>query len=384
MKVLVAVNEFKGSLSSAEIGKIISNKLNNNYKNIITYTQVVADGGDGFLILFKGFTNNKFRTVNAALQECDVNYLLNEERKEAVIEVAEVIGIKQLKDEQKDPFKTTTTGLGKLIVFLLEKGIEHFIIGLGGSATNDCGIGMLSELGIKFIDKKGQLCRRGINDLSKIDVIDNKNINSKLTKARFSIISDVSNPLIGRNGATYIFSKQKGLDENKFAEVDKYVENFSNKVNLVTGKNNTFTEGSGAAGGLGYAFMSFCNATIQSGSEFMINYLGLEKIIRDVDVIITGEGKLDKQSYMGKAPIEIARIAKRFNKKVIFLAGSILDDELSELNEDDKKLIDASFSIQRKFAPLNIAMDKHVSKQNIENTIVQIFNILEFNNGQKE
>ena len=381
MKVLVAVNEFKGSLSSAEIGKIISNKLNNNYKNIIAYTQVVADGGDGFLTLFKGFTNNKFRTVNAALQECDVNYLLNEERKEAVIEVAEVIGIKQLKDEQKDPFKTTTIGLGKLIVFLLEKGIEHFIIGLGGSATNGCGIGMLSELGIKFIDEQGQLCRRGINDLSKIDVIDNKNINSKLTKARFSIISDVSNPLIGRNGATYIFSKQKGLDENKFAEVDKYVENFSNKVNLATGKNNTFIEGSGAAGGLGYAFMSFCNATIESGSEFMINYLELEKIIRDVDVVITGEGKLDKQSYMGKAPIEIARIAKRFNKKVIFLAGSILDEDLSELNEDDKKLIDASFSIQRKFTPLNIAMDKHISKQNIENTIVQIFNILEFNNG---
>lgn len=381
MKVLVAVNEFKGSLSSVEIGKIISNKLNNNYKNIIAYTQVVADGGDGFLTLFKGFTNNKFRTVNAALQECDVNYLLNEERKEAVIEVAEVIGIKQLKDEQKDPFKTTTIGLGKLIVFLLEKGIEHFIIGLGGSATNDCGIGMLSELGIKFIDEQGQLCRRGINDLSKIDVIDNKNINSKLTKARFSIISDVSNPLIGRNGATYIFSKQKGLDENKFAEVDKYVENFSNKVNLATGKNNTFIEGSGAAGGLGYAFMSFCNATIESGSEFMINYLELEKIIRDVDVVITGEGKLDKQSYMGKAPIEIARIAKRFNKKVIFLAGSILDEDLSELNEDDKKLIDASFSIQRKFTPLNIAMDKHISKQNIENTIVQIFNILEFNNG---
>ena len=381
MKVLVAVNEFKGSLSSAEIGKIISNKLNNNYKNIITYTQVVADGGDGFLTLFKGFTNNKFRTVNAALQECDVNYLFNKERKEAVIEVAEVIGIKQLKDEQKDPFKTTTTGLGQLIVFLLEKGIEHFIIGLGGSATNDCGIGMLSELGIKFVDEQGQLCRRGINDLGKIDVIDNKNINSKLTKARFSIISDVSNPLIGKNGATYIFSKQKGLDENKFAEVDKYIEKFSNKVNLATGKNNTFIEGSGAAGGLGYAFMSFCNATIQSGSEFMINYLGLEKIIQDVDVVITGEGKLDKQSYMGKAPIEIARIAKRFNKKVIFLAGNILDDELFELNEDDKKLIDASFSIQRKFTSLNIAMDKHISKQNIENTIVQIFNILEFNNG---
>lgn len=380
MKVLVAVNEFKGSLSSAEIGKIISNKLNNNYKNIITYTQVVADGGDGFLTLFNGFEKMKFKTINAARQECEVNYLLDARRKEAVIEVAEVIGIKQLKDEQKDPFKTTTTGLGKLIVFLLDKGVEHFIIGLGGSATNDCGIGMLSELGVKFIDEKGHLCKCGISDLRKIDIIDIKNINSKLSKAKFSIISDVSNPLIGKNGATYIFSKQKGLDENKFAEVDKYIENFSNKVNLVTGKNNTFTDGSGAAGGLGYAFMSFCNATIQSGSEFMINYLELDKIIRDMDIIITGEGKLDKQSYMGKAPIEIARIAKRFNKKVIFLAGNILDDELSELNEDDKKLIDASFSIQREFTSLNIAMDRRISKQNIENTIVQIFNILEFNN----
>ena len=381
MKVLVAVNEFKGSLTTLEIGEIISDKLKSNYDNISSMVQPIADGGDGFLSIFKGFNKENFTTINAIHEECDVNYLLNEERKEAVIEVAEVIGIKQLKDEQKDPFKTTTTGLGKLIVFLLEKGIEHFIIGLGGSVTNDCGIRMLSELGIKFIDEKGYLCKDGISDLRKIDVIDNKNINSKLTKARFSIISDVSNPLIGKNGATYIFSKQKGLDENKFAEVDKYIENFSNKVNLATGKNNTFIEGSGSAGGLGYAFMSFCNATIQSGSKFMINYLELEKIIRDVDVVITGEGKLDKQSYMGKAPIEIARIAKRFNKKVIFLAGNILDDELSELNEDDKKLIDASFSIQRKFTPLNIAMDRRISKRNIENTIVQIFNILEFNNG---
>ena len=381
MKVLVAVNEFKGSLTSLEIGEIISGKLKSDYDYISSIVQPIADGGDGFLSIFKGFNKENFTTINAIHEECDINYLINLEKKEAVIEVAEVIGIKQLKDEQKDPFKTTTIGLGRLIVFLLEKGIENFIIGLGGSATNDCGIGMLSELGIKFIDEKGHLCKCGISDLRKIDDIDIKNINSKLKKARFSIISDVSNPLIGKNGATYIFSKQKGLDENKFAEVDKYVENFSNKVNLATGKNNTFIEGSGAAGGLGYAFMSFCNATIQSGSEFMINYLELEKIIRDVDVVITGEGKLDKQSYMGKAPIEIARIAKRFNKKVIFLAGSILDDELSELNEDDKKLIDASFSIQRKFTSLNIAMDRHISKRNIENTIVQIFNILEFNNG---
>lgn len=381
MKVLVAVNEFKGSLSSLEIGEIISNKLNSNYDNITALVQPIADGGDGFLALFKGFEKMKFKTINAARQECEVNYLLDIKRKEAVIEIAEVIGLKHLKDIQKDPYKTSTVGLGRLISFLLKKGINHFIIGLGGSATNDCGIGMLSELGIQFTDKNGNICEHGIDDLMKINQIDLRFIDEKFKNAKFTIISDVNNPLIGINGATYVYSKQKGLSESKFQEVDKYVENFSNIVNNVVKKDNVYNEGSGAAGGLGFAFMSFSNATIQSGSQFMINYLGLEETIQDIDIVITGEGKLDKQSFMGKAPIEVAKVAKKYNKKVIFLAGNILDDEFSELNEDDKKLIDASFSIQRKFTSLNMAMDKKVSKENLENTIVQIFNILEFNNG---
>ena len=381
MKVLVAVNEFKGSLSSLEIGEIISNKLNSNYDNITALVQPIADGGDGFLALFKGFEKMKFKTINAARQECEVNYLLDIKRKEAVIEIAEVIGLKHLKDIQKDPYKTSTVGLGRLISFLLKKGINHFIIGLGGSATNDCGIGMLSELGVQFTDKNGNICEHGIDDLMKINKIDLRFIDEKFKNAKFTIISDVNNPLIGINGATYVYSKQKGLSESKFQEVDKYVENFSNIVNNVVKKNNVYNEGSGAAGGLGFAFMSFSNATIQSGSQFMINYLGIEEIIQDIDIVITGEGKLDKQSFMGKAPIEIAKVAKKYNKKVIFLAGNILDDELCELNEDDKKLIDASFSIQRKFISLNMAMDKKVSKENLENTIVKIFNILEFNNG---
>lgn len=381
MKVLVAVNEFKGSLSSLEIGEIISNKLNSNYDNITALVQPIADGGDGFLALFKGFEKMKFKTINAARQECEVNYLLDIKRKEAVIEVAEVIGLKHLKDIQKDPYKTSTVGLGRLISFLLKKGINHFIIGLGGSATNDCGIGMLSELGVQFTDKNGNICEHGIDDLMKINQIDLRFIDEKFKNAKFTIISDVNNPLIGINGATYVYSKQKGLSESKFQEVDKYVESFSNIVNNIVKKNNVYNKGSGAAGGLGFAFMSFSNAMIQSGSQFMINYLGLEEIIQDIDIVITGEGKLDKQSFMGKAPIEVAKVAKKYNKKVIFLAGNILDDEFSELNEDDKKLIDASFSIQRKFISLNTAMDKKVSKENLENTIVQIFNVLEFNNG---
>ena len=380
MKVLVAVNEFKGSLSSLEIGEIISDKLNSNYDNITTLIQPIADGGDGFLSIFQGFNKEKFTTINAAHEECDVNYLINLEKKEAVIEVAEVIGIKYLTEEQKNPHITTTVGLGKLISFLLDKGIEHFIIGLGGSATNDCGIGMLNELGIKFSDKYGATCKHGINDLKKISNINTEHVNDKLKNSRFTIISDVNNPLTGPNGSTYVFSKQKGLKEIEFRAVDSYIERFANLVNMKTNLNNTLKEGSGAAGGLGFAFMTFCNATIQSGSEFMINYLGLEEIIQKMDIIVTGEGKLDRQSYMGKAPIEIAKIAKRFNKKVIFLAGSILDDELEDLADEDKKLIDVSFSIQRQFTSLDTAMTKTVSKANIENTIIQIFNLLEFYN----
>ena len=380
MKVLIAVNEFKGSLTSLEIGDIISDKLNSNYDYISSMVQPIADGGDGFLSIFKGFNKEKFTTINAAHEECDVNYLINLEKKEAVIEVAEVIGLKYLSEEQKNPHITTTVGLGKLISYLLDKGIEHFIIGLGGSATNDCGIGMLNELGIKFSDKYGVTCKHGINDLKKISNINTVGINDKLKNSRFTIISDVNNPLIGPNGSTYVFSKQKGLNEVEFQEVDSHIERFAKLVNMKTNLNNTLKEGSGAAGGLGFAFMTFCNATIQSGSQFMINYLGLEEIIQKMDIIVTGEGKLDRQSYMGKAPIEIAKIAKRFNKKVIFLAGSILDDELEDLTDEDKKLIDVSFSIQRQFTSLDTAMTKEVSKANIENTIIQIFNLLEFYN----
>lgn len=381
MKVLVAVNEFKGSLTSYEVGQIISKKINESFSDYEVQMEVVADGGDGFLNIFKNFEKKHFTTLNAAKKECKASYLINLETKEAVIEVAEVIGLKQLSENQKDPYKTSTAGLGKLISHLLDKGIENFIIGLGGSATNDCGIGMLSELGIRFISRNGEICQHGINELKKIERIDFNCKNKKLEKAKFTIISDVNSPLYGKKGATYVYSKQKGLKEEDFLKVDEVVENFARLVSKEFGNDYSFYEGSGAAGGLGFAFLSFLNSTIQSGSSFMINYLDIEQKIKEVDYLVTGEGKLDKQSYMGKAPIELARIAKKFDKKVIFLAGSIIDKELFHLSDEDKKVVDVSFSIQREFLPLEIAMDKNVAKSNIEETIEQIFRVLEFYDG---
>ena len=206
-------------------------------------------------------------------------------------------------------------------------------------------------------------------------------INKKLEEANFTIISDVNNPLYGNNGATYVYSGQKGLDERNFSEVDKYIINFSNLVSKKINNDFSNFEGSGAAGGLGFAFLSFCNTKIQGGSKFMIEYLDLEKKISEIDILITGEGKLDGQSYMGKAPIELARIAKKYNKKVIFLAGSILDEQMNQLSDESKKLVDSSFTVQREFLPLENAMKKDVTIKNIENTVIQIFNLLEFNNG---
>lgn len=381
MKVLVAVNEFKGSLSSIEIGNTIKSTISKRYSNLEVLTESVADGGDGFLDIFKNFEKKQFKTVNAASQDIIVSYLENLDRKEAVIEIAEVIGLKQLSDADKDPYKTSTVGLGRLINNLLDKGVKHFIIGLGGSATNDCGIGMLSELGVRFLSESGKLCRYGIRDLSEICEIDLSGINQQLEEANFTIICDVNNPLYGGNGATYVYSGQKGLDERSFAEVDKYIINFSNLVSKKMKNDFSNFEGSGAAGGLGFAFLSFCNTKIQGGSKFMIEYLDLEKKISETDILITGEGKLDSQSYMGKAPIELARIAKKYNKKVIFLAGSILDEQLNQLSDENKKLVDSSFTVQREFLHLENAMKKDVTIKNIENTVIQIFNLLEFNNG---
>ena len=381
MKVLVAVNEFKGSLSSIEIGNTIKSTISKRYSNLEVLTESVADGGDGFLDIFKNFEKKQFKTVNAASQDTIVSYLENLDRKAAVIEIAEVIGLKQLSDADKDPYKTSTVGLGRLINNLLDKGVKHFIIGLGGSATNDCGIGMLSELGVRFLSESGKLCRYGIRDLSEICEIDLSGINQQLEEANFTIICDVNNPLYGGNGATYVYSGQKGLDERSFAEVDKYIINFSNLVSKKMKNDFSNFEGSGAAGGLGFAFLSFCNTKIQGGSKFMIEYLDLEKKISETDILITGEGKLDSQSYMGKAPIELARIAKKYNKKVIFLAGSILDEQMNQLSNENKKLVDSSFTVQREFLSLENAMKKDVTIKNIENTVIQIFNLLEFNNG---
>ena len=375
MKVLVAVNEFKGSLTSKEIANLVLKVANKRNNDIEIISEIIADGGDGFLEIFDNFSKKEMIVTNALGENITANYLVDYKSKRAVIEVAEIIGLKKV--SEKNPYIASTYGLGKVIVSLLKDNITDFIIGLGGSATNDCGIGMLSALGFRFKDKHNNLCVHGINELKNIVKIDDEYVDKNLKKAHFTLVSDVENTLFGKNGATYIFSKQKGLNEEDFDKVDNYIKGFTQIVSSKYNKELYNVLGSGAAGGLAYGFVSFTNSCITKGSDFMIDYLNIEEKIKEVDIVITGEGKLDLQSYMGKAPIEIARVAKKYNKKVIFLAGSILDNELDSLDIDSKKLIDCSFSILRGIISLDQAMNKEIATVNMNNAVSQVFNLLE-------
>lgn len=382
MKILVAVNEFKGSLTSKELAITIKDSILSMDKSIDVSTEVIADGGDGFLEMFNGFSKGTFLTKNALNENIEASYLINKESTKSVIEVAEVIGLKKVED-RKNPYIASTYGLGLLIAYLLNRGVKDFYIGLGGSATNDCGIGMLSALGYKFYNENGEQVIHGISALKEIVAIDDINVLDKLKEANFTLISDVENILYGEKGATYVFSAQKGLPKEDFNKVDCYVKNFSYVVFKYNNRNYSLKKGSGAAGGLGYGFLSFMKSKIVSGSSFMIDYLQLDSKIRKVDLLITGEGKLDSQSFMGKAPIELAKLAKKHNKKVIFLAGSIMDDELNTLDNNEKNLVDISLSIQRRVLPLEELMNKQISKKNVEKTIEQIFRLMRFENEKK-
>ena len=369
MKILVAVNEFKGSLTSREIADLISKLANSRYKNIEIVPEVIADGGDGFLDIFNNFSKKEVLVTNAMGEKIKASYLVDYDNKKAVIEVAEIIGLKKV--SEKNPYLASTYGLGEVIKSLLQENIRDFIIGLGGSATNDCGIGMLSALGYKFYDKNNNECIHGINALSKINRIDDSYLNENLKNAKFTLISDVENILCGQEGATYVFSKQKGLKEENFQIVDDYVNKFTRIVYNKYNTNYSNILGSGAAGGLAYGFLTFTNSEIKKGSDFMIEYLEIEEKIKEIDIVITGEGKLDLQSFMGKAPIEIARVAKKF------LAGTIVDKEIDTLDTNTKSIIDASFSILRGISTLDEAMNKKIAISNLENTVSQVFNLLE-------
>lgn len=377
MKVLVAVDSFKGSLGSREAGEIIKEGILDTIKDAEVTVSPIADGGEGTVEALVDGLNGEYIDV-------EVKGPLNDKviarygviKDVVVMEMASSSGLTLVPEEKRNPLNTTTYGLGDMIKDALDRGYNNFIIGLGGSSTSDIGLGMLSSLGFKFLDENKKEVGIFGRDLKNIKYIDDTSVDKRLFDSKFKIACDVDNPLYGENGAAAIYGPQKGADKETIKTLDEYAINFSKVVSKKYKTDYENISGVGAAGGLGYAFMSFLNGELSPGIDIIIDFLKLDEKIKKVDLAITGEGEINYQTMMGKAPSGVAEVAKKYAIPVIGIAGALGKDV--ELIND--KGIDAFFSITPKPISLEKAMDREFAKENLKRTISQIMRVYKLNN----
>lgn len=377
MNIVIAVDSFKGSLSSLQAGDIIVQAAQTIFPRAAIQRFPVADGGEGTVdALAKGLGGKIIAaTVTGPLGEKIASrYGILPQTNRAIIEMADAAGLPLVPPEKRNPLHTTTYGLGELILQAAQAGCREFIIGIGGSATNDCGLGMLTALGARFFRADGS--RAGITggDLETIESIDVRQLAPVLQQCRFHIACDVTNPLYGPQGCSAIFAPQKGASAETVQRMDQAIRSFAQKAAVQLGYEGAQLPGAGAAGGLGYAFHAFLQASLEPGISLILKATGLEAALGQADLVITGEGRLDAQTAMGKAPIGIARLAKgeRPKTKVIALCGCARP-EARCLNEQG---IDAYFPILPGPMSLQEAMDPGIAAQNLRQTAEQVLRLL--------
>jgi glycerate 2-kinase len=371
MNILIAMDSLKGSLSSMEANKAVAEGFLHVNSDWRIQTVPVADGGEGTVEALVYATNGDFieAVVTGPLgKPVQATYGILGNKVTAVIEVAEACGLPLLTKEQLNPLITTTYGVGELIKDAMEKGCSDFIIGLGGSATNDAGAGMLQALGYQFFNHDGALIGFGGAELKTIAKVDASNVSEKVKSANFHVACDVNNPLYGPNGAAFIYGPQKGAAPDIVEELDNGLRHFAGVTLEQAGVDLQQISGAGAAGGLGAAFAGFLNGKLESGVELVLEQTQLEKKLKGVDFVITGEGKLDGQTSMGKAPAGIAREAAKHSIPVIALAGDISEGSPS-LYESG---ITAYFTIVSGPVTLEEAMRPEVTLENLRRTAEQI------------
>lgn len=375
MKVLVAIDSFKGSLTSLQAGNAVKEAVMQLDDRAKVYVRPVADGGEGTVeALITGLGGKTVDiTVTGPLgAPVKAQYGILPDGKTAVIEMSAAAGITLIPEEQRDPMKATTFGVGELIRDALDRGCRSFIIGIGGSATNDGGVGMLSALGFQFLDKAGNDIPSGVAGLEKLSSICLGNALPQLKGCTFRVACDVTNPLCGPLGCSAVFGPQKGADAEMIRKMDKWLQGYAQLAAQVSEKADSQYPGVGAAGGLGFAFYSFLNATLESGIKIILEETNIEHYIKAADIVVTGEGRLDSQSIMGKAPVGIAQLAKKYGKRVIAFSGCVTEDA-SVCNDHG---IDAFFSIIPGVVTLQEAMDTENAYRNLRNTAQQVFRLL--------
>ena len=361
MKLLVAFDSFKGSLTSLEAAEAFGEGWFSAEPTAEITKIAIADGGEGTLGALIETMGGEWREVEASDpigRPIVVRYGVAGGK--AIIESATASGLTLLSNKERNPLNTTTYGLGEVIRSALDSGHRDFIITLGGSATNDGGAGMLQALGYRFYDSYGNELRGGGKILDKIAKIDCQGAHSALGESRFTIASDVDNPLLGYQGATRIYSPQKGADSAMVELLERGMANYAEQVHKTLNKDFSNAKGAGAAGGLGYALLAFMGATMRSGIDIVIEATGLRKRAKACDIIITGEGRLDRQTTMGKAPGGILRIAQELGKPVIAVGGTI-----AHCKELDNSAFEALYAITPEGMSLDEAMQSEVAKENL-------------------
>ena len=376
MKIVIVMDSFKGSLSSLEAAEAVRCGVLAAKPDAEVVIIPAADGGEGTVDALTRHTE----AVRVETEVCGpyrepvvCSYAVLPKTRTAVIEMAAASGITLT--ERREPLLATTYGTGQLISHAIRNGCRDFIVGIGGSATNDGGSGMLRALGFGFYDKQGQDAGDGAGALEKILSVDLSQCMPELEKCRFRVACDVTNPLCGKEGATYIYGPQKGMPDNLLDKIDQDMARYAQLAAAATGRNCAFAPGAGAAGGLGFAFLSFLNASLVSGIHLILEASGAEAAIADADYVVTGEGRIDEQTPFGKVPSGIGKLALKHGVKVIAFAGSVSESP-GVYSACKAAGISAVFPILRNAATLREAMLPERAKSNLSACAEQVFRLL--------
>jgi glycerate kinase len=373
-KIILIPDSFKGTLSSVQICKILKDTFLKFFPTAQITAIPVADGGEGTVDCFLSALSGEKIFVNCKgpyMEDITAFYGLLSGGETAVVEMAAAAGLPMVED-RKNPLLTTTYGVGELINDAIGKGCRRFLVGIGGSATNDGGTGMLTALGYEFLDRNDDpipLGGKGLKDLHRIKT---HKVLPELGECSFQIACDVTNPLCGELGCSAVYGPQKGATADMIRDMDGWLANYARLAKTVSAKADAQAAGAGAAGGLGFAFLAFTNAVLRSGVETVLEETNLEAEVKTADIVVTGEGRLDSQTVMGKAPIGVARLAKRYGKKVIAFSGCVTEE--AEVCNDHG--IDAFFPVLRPVTTLEEALEPARAGKKLTATAYQVFRLL--------
>lgn len=383
MKIILAIDSFKGSLSSIEAASAAMEGIHTVWPKAQLIRIPVADGGEGLLDSFIQATNGTYVTLLAhdpIMRVVPARYGILGDHKTAVIEMAEISGLTRLSPRERHPLLTSTYGTGELIRDAYEKGFRQFIIGLGGSATCDGGLGMLEALGAKIYDKDGHILNGNGQNMSSVSIICCDDMIPILEESKLTIACDVDNPFYGPQGAAFIFAPQKGASPEETEFLDKGLQHLSTIFQQTTGIDISKLSDTGAAGGLGGCFTAFSqNCILKSGIDLLLETIGFTEHLKNADLLITGEGKSDAQTLHGKVPMGVLRYGINYHVPTILISGSVEPSSVTALNEAGFQAI---FSITPGPVSLEHAMNKENATRNIRNTLIQICRLMDVTRNQ--